>query len=46
MRKEANEDATFNIVGEEAVRAAVSAGIVVKGREMRVKGIPFVLALI
>ena len=46
MRKEANEDATFNIVGEEAVRAAVEARIIVKGREMRIKGVPFVLVLI
>src|SRR3989344_229008 len=46
MRKEANEDATFNIVGEEAVRTAFDAGIVVKGSEMTVDGVPFVLVLI
>jgi len=46
MRKEANDDATFNIVGEEAVRTAFDAGIVVKGSEMTVDGVPFVLVLI
>jgi uncharacterized protein len=46
MRRQANEDATFNIVGPESVRATVEAGIMRKGTEMRVKGVPFVLVLV
>jgi hypothetical protein len=39
------EDATFNIVGEESVSAAVEAGIISEGCIQKIQGIPFGMIL-
>ncbi len=41
----AKEDATFNIVGPESVKAAIEAGLVEKGDEVTIQNIPFILIL-
>lgn len=43
MRK---EDATFNIVGKEAVNAAVEAGIISQKDVREIQGIPFIMILL
>ncbi len=43
--KQAREDATFNIVGKEAVEAASEAGIIEKKHAGNIAGIPYALAL-
>ncbi|MEK6945321.1 MAG: DUF424 family protein [Nanoarchaeota archaeon] len=45
MRDMAIEDATFNIVGEKAVNAAIKAGIINKHGIKRIGGIPFAMIL-
>ena len=40
------EDATFNIVGKDAVEAAFKAGIITKDGIKKVQGIPFSLVLL
>ena len=37
------EDATFNIVGEKSIAAAIAAGAIVKSNVARVDNIPFTL---
>jgi len=44
--KMAIEDATFYIVGEEAVKVAINAGIIEENSVKHVQGIPFVLVLL
>ena len=44
--KMAIEDATFYIVGEEAVEVAINAGIIEESSVKHVQGIPFVLVLL
>ncbi len=39
------EDATFNIVGERSVAAAIEAGIISKSSIMRIDNIPIALSL-
>jgi len=39
-------DATFSIVGEEAVKIALQCGIIGKGNVGKVSGIPFALVLV
>lgn len=46
MKFMALEDATFNIVGEEAVKAAKEAGIISEEDVNRIQNIPFVFILI
>ena len=48
IKEIAMEDATFNIVGEESVRAAVKAGLIEdkKGCIIKIQGIPHALSLI
>ncbi len=46
LKHEANEDATFNIVGKDAVQIALEAGIIPKGNIGHVQGIPFALVLL
>lgn len=46
LRKMQLEDATFNIVGEESINAALKAGIIEEDGIKEVQGIPFVLVLI
>lgn len=47
MRYEMAEDATFNIVGKESIKAAIKAGIIEDSEEsiIRIKGIPHALGL-
>ncbi len=45
ITREAKEDATFNIIGKESLRAAVEAGLIEKNSWKKVQGIPFVLVL-
>ena len=40
-----SEDATFNIVGERAVNAAIKAGLISEDSVRKIQGIPFVLVL-
>ena len=46
MRDFIREDATFNIVGEKSVKAALEAGVIGKDGIGRVKDIPFALILL
>ena len=45
MQEASTEDATFNIVGEKAVKLALKAGIVSEEGVGKVQGIPFALTL-
>lgn len=40
------EDATFNIVGEKSIKAAIKAGIINQNSIGRINNIPFALVLI
>ena len=42
----AHEDATFNIVGERSVAAALELGIISKKGIKKISGVPFALVLI
>lgn len=42
----AKEDATFNIVGNKSVNAAIKAGIVTQEGIKKIQGIPFALILL
>jgi len=46
MQDQRMEDATFNIVGEESIKAAVKAGIINESDTDKIKGIPFALNLL
>jgi uncharacterized protein len=46
MERMADEDATFNIVGEKSVEAALKAGLIDEDSVCEVQGIPFVLILL
>ncbi len=46
IRAQAKEDATFNIVGKDAVETALEAGIINEKGVHRIKGIPFALTLL
>lgn len=43
IRFHIGEDATFNIVGTRAVKAAIAAGVASEEHVSRVAGVPFVL---
>ena len=45
MKLQAREDATFNIVGKESVKAALESGIIDKSGIGKVDGIPYALVL-
>ena len=45
IRFQVHEDATFNIVGKEAVSCAIEAGLIEKKDVHRVAGIPLILIL-
>lgn len=45
MKHYAGEDATFNIIGKDSVKAGIKAGIISKEGVMKVQGIPFALVL-
>lgn len=40
------DDATFNIVGEKAVNAALKSGLIDKSGVEKIKGIPYALVLL
>ena len=46
MEKMSCEDATFNIVGEQAVNCALEAGIISKDGIKKIQGVPFALVLL
>lgn len=46
MKKMSREDATFNIVGDDSVSAALKAGIIAKEGIKKIQGIPFSLVLL
>lgn len=43
---QANEDATFNIVGEESIKAAIKAGLITNKEVDKIAGIPFTLTFL
>ncbi|MSS74490.1 DUF424 family protein [Candidatus Pacearchaeota archaeon] len=45
LRREAKEDAMFNIVGKESVETALESRIIEKNSWHKIKGIPYVLVL-
>jgi hypothetical protein len=46
LKDAAKEDATFNLVGEESVKAGIKAGIIIEDGIIRIQGIPHALGLI
>jgi len=46
IKKFSREDATFNIVGEESIAAALKAGIIGEESIGKIQGIPFALVLL
>ena len=46
LKDMAKEDATFNIVGEESIKAALEAGIISKDGIIKIQGIPIALGLL
>ena len=46
MKKQAREDATFNIVGKESIKAALEVGLISKENIGYIKKIPFALVLL
>ena len=46
MKFQSKEDATFNVVGKESVKAALEAGIIDKGGIGKIKEIPYALVLL
>ncbi len=45
MNAQRREDATFNIVGEHSVRAAINIGLIDKNNAGKINGVPFALIL-
>ena len=46
LKRQALEDATYNIVGKEAVKAAIEAGVITSEAFDNIAGIPFALTLL
>lgn len=46
IKKMSAEDATFNIIGKEAVKTALEAGIITQEQVGEIQGIPFSLVLL
>ena len=46
LQQQANDDATFNIVGKKSVQAAIDAGLITKNSVHKIQNIPFALILI
>jgi len=46
IKKYAREDATFNIVGHNAVKAALEAQVISKDGVATIQGVPFALVLL
>ena len=46
LQQQANDDATFNIVGKKSIQVAVGAGLITKDSVQKIQNIPFALILI
>lgn len=46
IKKMSIEDATFDIVGEKSIKAALKSGIISKQGIKRIQGVPFALVLL
>jgi hypothetical protein len=46
IKNMSQEDATFNIVGEESIKTALKAGVISEEQIGKVQGIPFALVLL
>ena len=46
LRQQSDEDATFSIVGEKSIQAAIEAGLITKNSVHKIQNIPFTLILI
>lgn len=46
MRGKKAEDSTFNIIGNKAIKAALTAGVISENEVGKIKNIPFALTLI
>ncbi len=46
MKFQSREDSTFNIVGEESIKAGIEAGVISAQGIKRIKGIPYALVLL
>jgi len=46
LKNAQRDDATFNIVGQKSVNAAIKAGVVSKKGIMKIQGIPYALCLL
>mgnify|MGYP001601956213 CR=1 FL=1 len=46
LEAQKREDATFDIVGKESIRAALKAGIISKDYIAKIKNVPFALVLV
>lgn len=46
LRTENNKDATFNIVGENSVKAAVKSGIITEESVIKIQKVPIALVLL
>ena len=46
IKRQSIEDATFNIVGKESIKAALEAGIITKTGIKHIQGIPYALVLL
>lgn len=46
LKQLALDDATFNIVGQKAVKTAMNAGVITKDNVGNVHGVPFALVLL
>jgi hypothetical protein len=44
LRRQAVEDATFNIAGHESIKTALEAGIIQEGNIGKIQNIPYALA--
>lgn len=46
LKNYAKEDATFNIVGEESIQAAIESGIITKSSVGTIQNIPYAMILL
>jgi len=46
IKKQIMEDATFNIVGAESIKAAIEAGLITKDNVDKIDNIPFTITLV
>lgn len=46
IQAQSNEDATFNIVGDESTKTAIKAGLITNKNIIKIQGVPFALTLL